>query len=106
VGEAKHGEVDPIAALCCHLALSGKANSTNQSPFDKRHGCCCHMAHVQRQIEFKKPAQEKNYKIEGDDYNCVLCNLNIEEHTDHLFFQHPFLLELPWDNLGLQYAFL
>jgi hypothetical protein len=60
------------------------------------------MAHVQRQIEFKKPAQEKKYKIEGDDYNCVLCNLNIEERLS-LVLPTPLqrgLLELPWDNLG------
>jgi hypothetical protein len=29
--------------------------------------------------------KRKNYKIEGDDYSCDLCNLNIEEYT-HLIF--------------------
>jgi hypothetical protein len=34
-----------------------------------------------------------NYKIQGDDYNCVLCNLNIEEYMYRLFFQCPFSVE-------------
>jgi hypothetical protein len=37
-------------------------------------------------INSKNLLKRKNYKIEGVDYNCVLCNLNIEEYTYHLLF--------------------
>nr|TKW31918.1 hypothetical protein SEVIR_2G137700v2 [Setaria viridis] len=35
-------------------------------------------------------ARRRNYKIDGDNYNCVLCNLNLEETTYHLFYECPF----------------
>jgi hypothetical protein len=41
----------------------------------------------------------KNYKIEGDDYNCVLCNLDTEELSYHLIFQCPFSSEC-WNYIG------
>jgi hypothetical protein len=47
--------------------------------------------------------KRKKYKI-GDDYNCVLCNLNIEEYTYHVLFQCPSsvgcwnFLDIHWDH--------
>jgi hypothetical protein len=37
--------------------------------------------------------RRKKYKIEEDNYNCVLCDLNNEESMYHLFFQCPFSTE-------------
>jgi hypothetical protein len=51
-----------------------------------------------------KNLKRKNYKVEGDDYICVLCNLNIEEYTYHLLFQCPFNIDcwnfhnIHWDH--------
>jgi hypothetical protein len=42
----------------------------------------------------------KNYKIEGDDYNCVFCSLHVEELSCHLIFQCPFSSEC-WSYLGI-----
>jgi hypothetical protein len=36
-------------------------------------------------IKSRNVLKRKNYKIEGDDYSCDLCNLNIEECTDTSF---------------------
>jgi hypothetical protein len=44
----------------------------------------------------------KKYKIEEDDYNCVLCNLNIKEYTYHLLFQCPFSVEC-WNFLDIHW---
>jgi hypothetical protein len=49
-------------------------------------------------INSRNLLKRKHFKIEGDDYNCVLCNLNIEELSYHLIFQCPFSSEC-WDYL-------
>jgi hypothetical protein len=46
--------------------------------------------------------RRNNYKIDGDDYSCVLCNLNIEELSYHLIFQCPFSSEC-WNYLGFNW---
>jgi hypothetical protein len=51
-------------------------------------------------INSKNLLKRKNYNIEGGDYNCVLCNLNVEELSYHLIFQCPFSLEC-WSYLGI-----
>jgi hypothetical protein len=37
-------------------------------------------------INSRNLLKRKNYKIEGDDYNYVLCSLDIEELSYHLIF--------------------
>jgi hypothetical protein len=55
-------------------------------------------------INSRNLLKRKNYKVEGDDYSCVFCNLNIEEYTYHLLFQFPFstacwnFLNIHWDH--------
>jgi hypothetical protein len=44
-------------------------------------------------INSRNLLRRKNYKIDGDDNSCVLCNLNIEELFYHLIFQCPFSSE-------------
>jgi len=50
--------------------------------------------------------KRKKHKLEGNNYNCVLCSNNIEETAFHLFFNCPFsqacwrLLEIHWDFAG------
>jgi hypothetical protein len=51
-------------------------------------------------INSRNLLKRKNYKVEGDDYSCVLCNLNTEEYTYHLLFQCPFSVEC-WNFLGI-----
>uniref|UniRef100_A0A0A9BWZ5 Reverse transcriptase zinc-binding domain-containing protein n=1 Tax=Arundo donax TaxID=35708 RepID=A0A0A9BWZ5_ARUDO len=46
--------------------------------------------------------RRRNYKLEGDDYSCVLCNLNLEETTYHLFFECPFSTRC-WNFVGIQW---
>jgi hypothetical protein len=53
-------------------------------------------------INSRNILKRKNYSIEGDDYNCVLCNLNIEEYTYHLIFQCPFSAWC-WNYLGIHW---
>jgi hypothetical protein len=38
-------------------------------------------------INSRNLLKRKNFKIGREDYNCVLCNLDIEEYTYHLIFQ-------------------
>ena len=48
--------------------------------------------------------RRKHFKIENDNYNCILCNLNTEEFTYHLFFTCPFsetcwnMIDIHWDH--------
>jgi hypothetical protein len=53
-------------------------------------------------INSRNLLKRKNFQIEGDDYNCVLCNLDIEEYTYHLIFQCPFS-ERCWNYLGIHW---
>jgi hypothetical protein len=53
-------------------------------------------------INSRNLLRRKNYKIDGDDYSCVLCNLNIEELFYHLIFQYPFNSER-WNYLGFSW---
>lgn len=46
--------------------------------------------------------RRRNYKIEGEDYKCVLCNLNLEETTYHLFFECPFSTSC-WNFVGISW---
>ena len=52
--------------------------------------------------------KRKKRKLEGDNYNCVLCNRNMEETAFHLFFGCPFSqscwqqLDIHW-NLGADF---
>jgi hypothetical protein len=53
-------------------------------------------------INSRSLLRRKNYKIDRDDYSCVLCNLNVEELSYHLIFQCPFNYEC-WDYLGINW---
>jgi hypothetical protein len=53
-------------------------------------------------INSRNLLKRKNYKIEGDNYSCVLCNLNIDEYTYHLIFQCPFSSDY-WNFLGIHW---
>jgi hypothetical protein len=53
-------------------------------------------------INSRNLLRRKNYKIDGDDYSCVLCNLDIEEFSYHLIFQCPFSTEC-WSFLGIHW---
>jgi hypothetical protein len=53
-------------------------------------------------INSRNLLRRKNYKIEGDDYSCVLCNLNVEELSYNLIFQCPFSYEC-WDYLDINW---
>lgn len=37
----------------------------------------------------KNLLRKRNYKIKEENYNCVLCSLNLEETTYHLIFECP-----------------
>ena len=44
----------------------------------------------------------KNFKTEGNNYNCVLCASHREESAMHLFFTCPFAAEC-WQLIGIQW---
>jgi hypothetical protein len=48
--------------------------------------------------------RRKNAKLEGNNYNCVLCSQNREEITFHLFFSCPFSKEC-WNHLHINWNF-
>jgi hypothetical protein len=39
-----------------------------------------------------------------DDYNCAICNSNVEETCMHLFFECPFSLSC-WNHIGIHWDF-
>ncbi|TVU46390.1 hypothetical protein EJB05_05923, partial [Eragrostis curvula] len=45
----------------------------------------------EQKLNSRNLLKRKNYKVDGDDYTCVLCNHNIEEYTYHLFVMCPFM---------------
>jgi hypothetical protein len=48
--------------------------------------------------------KRKKHKLEGKNYNCVLCNNNIEEIAFNLFFSCPFS-QACWRLLGIHWDF-
>ena len=44
----------------------------------------------------------KKQKLQGNNYNCVLCNNSIEESALHLFFNCPFS-QACWQYLGISW---
>jgi hypothetical protein len=48
--------------------------------------------------------RRKKSKLEGNNYNCVLCTQNREEATFHLFFSCPFSKEC-WNHLSINWNF-
>jgi hypothetical protein len=48
--------------------------------------------------------KRKKHKLEGNNYNCVLCNSNVEETAFHLFFSCTFSRAC-WQHLGIQWNF-
>jgi hypothetical protein len=46
--------------------------------------------------------KRKKFKIEGNNYNCVLCPSGIEETAFHLFFACPFSQEC-WRHLNVNW---
>ena len=48
--------------------------------------------------------EEKKQKLQGDNYNCVLCNNNTQETAFHLFFSCPFSQSC-WQHLGISWDF-
>jgi hypothetical protein len=46
--------------------------------------------------------RRKNYRIQGNNYNCVLCSRNVEESTFHLFFTCEFTKKC-WDYLQIHW---
>ena len=46
--------------------------------------------------------KKKRYKLEGNNYNCVLCPAQREETAFHLFFSCPFALDC-WQSIGIQW---
>ena len=53
------------------------------------------MHHSHKRNSFLK---RKKHKLEGNNYNCVLCSNNVEETAFHLFFCCP--LGIHWDFAG------
>jgi hypothetical protein len=57
---------------------------------------------VRDRINSRNLLKRKNFKVQGDDYSCVLCNLNIEEYTYHLLFQCPLSTEC-WTSINIHW---
>ena len=48
--------------------------------------------------------RRNKHKLQGNNYNCVLCSNNIEETAFHLFFSCPFS-QACWQHLGINWDF-
>jgi hypothetical protein len=48
--------------------------------------------------------RRKNFKIENNDFTCVLCDLKREETTFHLFFNCPFSKRC-WKHLNINWCY-
>jgi len=48
--------------------------------------------------------KRKKHKLEGNNYNCILCSNNLEETAFHLFFSCPFS-QACWQYLGIHWDF-
>ena len=48
--------------------------------------------------------KRKKFKIEGNNYNCVLCTSQREETAMHLFFTCPFAIRC-WQTIGIQWQY-
>jgi hypothetical protein len=48
--------------------------------------------------------RRKKHKLEGNNYNCVLCSHKREETTFHLFFTCPFSQDC-WSYLNINWNF-
>jgi hypothetical protein len=48
--------------------------------------------------------RKKKHKLQGNNYNCVLCSAHCEETTFHLFFSCPFSVAC-WRHLGINWRF-
>jgi hypothetical protein len=48
--------------------------------------------------------RRKKHKIQGNNYNCILCSENTEETTFHLFFSCPFNQDY-WSHLNINWRF-
>jgi hypothetical protein len=48
--------------------------------------------------------RRKKHKLQGNNYNCVLCSAQCEEAIFHLFFSCPFSLEC-WQHLNINWRF-
>jgi hypothetical protein len=46
--------------------------------------------------------KRKNFKVQGDNYSCALCQLQREETAFHLFFNCPFSQDC-WRHLNIQW---
>jgi hypothetical protein len=49
--------------------------------------------------------KREKHKLEGNNYNCVLCSNNVEETAFHLFFNCPFS-QACWQLLGIHWDFI
>jgi hypothetical protein len=55
-------------------------------------------------LNIRNILRRKKHRVEGNDYNCILCPNNRKETTFHLFFSCPLQsspLELPQHPLEL-----
>jgi hypothetical protein len=48
--------------------------------------------------------RRKNFRIQDSNFNCPICNMNVEETTFHLFFSCPFSAQC-WAHLGINWDF-
>jgi hypothetical protein len=48
--------------------------------------------------------KRKRHRLQGNNYNCVLCDGNVEETAFHLFFSCPFSQRC-WQQLGIHWNF-
>jgi hypothetical protein len=48
--------------------------------------------------------KRKRHKLQGNNYNCVLCSNKIEETSFHLFFSRPFS-PASWQQPGINWDF-
>lgn len=65
---------------------------------------CFHMSLLLKRFTEYDILLRKKHKLEGNYYNCVICNSNVEEIAFHLFCSCTFSRAC-WQHLGIQWNF-
>ena len=77
-------------------------------PMDMQSKCCNKLRVfiwllLMDRLNTRNLLRRKNFKIEGNNYSCVLCRRQLEETAFHLFFECSFSRSC-WESIGLKWT--
>ena len=97
---------------CAGASTAGAATKTEGQPswhnmarsraHDAHTRCLGARRFLMDRLNTRNIIKRKKHKLEGNNYNCVLCNCNLEETAFHLFFGCPFS-QACWHPMGFDF---